>query len=313
MITDLIQAFIVTSYIVTLLVLSVRCCWATANLPQHKGSNVFTCDKRSLLISYSTILNDGKAIAPTKQFRSMERNRPSKQLRSSVSYLVIILLLAGDVHQNPGPNSSCNGDPRRATATIKQGTVDPADFELPQRGNPSSSKPVTLTNVTGVLPATCSKIPNYKQRNFLLLQTTNHAKVLWDPRAKPKGLLGGHLNIRSVASKTEQLEKLLMDSNLDFLCLSESWLTDSSPDTAYIVPGYNVFRKDRKLGRGGGLLMYVKNHINCKEIDLDCVDIECMAIRMILSANMSFTVICIYRPPSSNCKFYEYLKYFERF
>lgn len=63
-----------------------------------------------------------------------------------------------------------------------------------------------------------------KEGNFQLFKTTNHAKVLWDPRSKPKGLLMGHLNIskikyhlNSVASKTEQLEQLLTNSNLDLL------------------------------------------------------------------------------------------------
>ena len=44
------------------------------------------------------------------------------------------------------------------------------------------------------------------------------------------------------------------------------------------------------------------------EIELNCIDIECMAVRIILSTNMSFTVICLSRPPSSNGKFYEYLR-----
>ncbi len=50
----------------------------------------------------------------------------------------------------------------------------------------------------------------------------------------------GHLNIRSVASKTEQLEQLLTNSNFDLLCLSETWLTESSPNTAYLVPVYSL-------------------------------------------------------------------------
>ncbi|XP_058604243.1 adhesion G-protein coupled receptor G1-like [Onychostoma macrolepis] len=41
----------------------------------------------------------------------------------------------------------------------------------------------------------------------------------------------------------------------------ETWLTESSPNTAYLVPGYKVFRKDQQFGKGGGLLMYVKDCI----------------------------------------------------
>lgn len=49
-----------------------------------------------------------------------------------------------------------------------------------------------------------------------------------EPMSKPKGILGGHLNIRSILPKRDQIEHLLTDSNLDFfLALSE---TSNIPD-----------------------------------------------------------------------------------
>ena len=88
-----------------------------------------------------------------------------------------------------------------------------------------------------------------------MFQTVNHAIVLWDPKIKPKGIYGGHLNIRSVVSKTEQLEQLLTNSNLDYLCLSETWLTPTTPLGVLSIPGYNVYRRDRNycVGRGSDL------------------------------------------------------------
>ena len=67
------------------------------------------------------------------------------------------------------------------------------------------------------------------QKHFGLFQTVQYSKIIWDPRAKTKGLLRGHLNIRSVNAKTEQLQTLVTGSNLDLLCLSDTWLTTSSP------------------------------------------------------------------------------------
>lgn len=32
------------------------------------------------------------------------------------------------------------------------------------------------------------------------------------------------------------------------------------------MPGYNVFRKDRQLGKGGGVLLYVKSHLKCHKL-----------------------------------------------
>ncbi len=77
---------------------------------------------------------------------------------------------------------------------------------------------------------------------------------------KPKGLLGGHLNIRSILSKSEQIQHLLLDSNLDFLCLSETWLSQNAPLAALNIPGYNIYRKDREGSKkGGGVMVYIKS------------------------------------------------------
>lgn len=71
-----------------------------------------------------------------------------------------------------------------------------------------------------------------------MFQTLNQAKMIWDPCCKPKGLLGGHLNIRSMIPKRKQ----------------------------------------------------------------------CMGVDIILSTEMTFTVICIYRKPSAKLDFYSNLK-----
>lgn len=56
-----------------------------------------------------------------------------------------------------------------------------------------------------------------KQKQTLFFQTVNHAKVVWDPAVKPKGILGGHLNIRSLVPKCDEIRILLSESNIDFL------------------------------------------------------------------------------------------------
>lgn len=90
-----------------------------------------------------------------------------------------------------------------------------------------------------------------KQKPFQLFQTVNHARVIWDSKLKSKGILGGHLNIRSIILKRDQVEHLLMNSNLDFLALSETWLSTSIPTCMLDVPGYSCYRKDRPSRRGG--------------------------------------------------------------
>lgn len=72
-----------------------------------------------------------------------------------------------------------------------------------------------------------------------------------------------------------------------------------SPRTAFAVPGYHVFRKDRKLGRGGGFLLYVRNHFKCVEVHLNSTQYLESIVSIVLSTQMSFTVVGLYRPPNS--------------
>ena len=110
--------------------------------------------------------------------------------------------------------------------------------------------------------------------------------------------------------KREQLEFLLNDSNIDVFALSETWLTPSSPEAAVIMPGYDAYRKDRSSGHAGGVLLYVKSSIKCRQLLLPNVDvsIEWVGVIITLSSEMSFTVICIYRSPKSKVDFYDHLK-----
>ena len=53
-------------------------------------------------------------------------------------------------------------------------------------------------------------------------------------------------------------------------------------------------------------MIYVKDSIQCNEIHwLNCKELECIGLNIILSPQMSFILVVIYRPPSSNIGFYE--------
>lgn len=44
-----------------------------------------------------------------------------------------------------------------------------------------------------------------KLKKYHIFHTVNHARVLWDSKTKPKGLLGGHLNICNLVSMSNQI------------------------------------------------------------------------------------------------------------
>ena len=78
-------------------------------------------------------------------------------------------------------------------------------------------------------------------------------------------LVIGQLNINSIRNKFQTL-KAIMSGNLDILVITESKLDDSFPIAQFIMEGYSPpFRLDRN-ANGGGVLIYVREDIACREL-----------------------------------------------
>nr|CAH7725924.1 unnamed protein product [Callosobruchus chinensis] len=67
-----------------------------------------------------------------------------------------------------------------------------------------------------------------------------------------------------------------------------------------MIEGYTVFRKDRYIGRGGGVLFYISNRFKCEVIDV-CDDIEQLFIKVVLRKCV-FVIGVVYKPPLVNYK-----------
>ncbi len=90
-----------------------------------------------------------------------------------------------------------------------------------------------------------------------------------------------------------------MTSNLDFLALSETWLSTSTPTCMIDVPGYSCYRKDRPSrggggwGMGGGVMLYIKETLKCAEVKLDIAGLECLTLNVIMSPKNNFNVVTV--------------------
>lgn len=78
---------------------------------------------------------------------------------------------------------------------------------------------------------------------------------------KGEDLVVGHLNIRSLVNKHDELRVFMEKrSRALVLGLSETWLDDSISDAELEVPGFHLYRKDWNR-RGGGVLVYVSKDV----------------------------------------------------
>ena len=60
-------------------------------------------------------------------------------------------------------------------------------------------------------------------------------------------------NIRGgFVQKTDELEAVLRENDVDIACITETWLKQTTPSELVNIPGYVVYRSGRKDGRRGG-------------------------------------------------------------
>jgi exonuclease III len=124
-----------------------------------------------------------------------------------------------------------------------------------------------------------------------------------------------HLNIRSIPKNLNDLDSYLkmLSTKFTIIGLTETWLTESNAQ-CYSIEEYKHYFDLRKNRRGGGISLFVKNHITVIErSDLYVQNALCQSLFIELekdNLNISENVIIglIYRPPNTDVReFNEYL------
>ena len=72
------------------------------------------------------------------------------------------------------------------------------------------------------------------------------------------------LNATSIAKPhaIQQLQADVLSNAVDVTIITESWLKSHHPDSAVSIPGYSIFRQDRRKRKSGGVATYVKQGLN---------------------------------------------------
>ena len=97
---------------------------------------------------------------------------------------------------------------------------------------------------------------DYSDTNNIKMKHCNTKTEIYN-RKQNKGVKIGHLNIRSLLKKIDEIKILIHQNSFDILAISETWLSDKIPNELVNIPGLNVYRKDRP-SHGGGVLIYIK-------------------------------------------------------
>ena len=113
-----------------------------------------------------------------------------------------------------------------------------------------------------------------------------------------------HQNIRSLLSKIDELRLVIssVQSKIDVITLSETWLTDDVCDSEVSIEGYTLHRRDRgSKEKGGGLGIYVTNKLLVsRRFDLEQSNIESLWVQVNFPHSCGFLIGTFYQPPESS-------------
>lgn len=107
------------------------------------------------------------------------------------------------------------------------------------------------------------------------------------------------LNVRSIVPKFNQLRDFVQNGSFDIVGISETWLTVGISDNVIANNRYDIFRKGRMGGQGGGVLIYVRSDFACRVVDIVSEYSEQVWVRVRLR-NIKITFGVVYRPSNYN-------------
>lgn len=113
-----------------------------------------------------------------------------------------------------------------------------------------------------------------------------------------------HFNVRSLTKQFDEFKNYILSESFDIITISETWLTADIPDYVVDIPGYQLYRNDRKHVRGGGVAIYVRKCKNIANINIILPDDNGCVEHLWLTTHINGKKVgigCVYRPP--NCPY----------
>ena len=113
-----------------------------------------------------------------------------------------------------------------------------------------------------------------------------------------------HINARSLNKNILELREVIEKiDEVDAVCVGESWLRSRTPKDRFVIPGFNIFRHDRRNKRGGGVACYVRDHYIAKKIRIPNISVNPEYLFVEVSVlHQKIAIGTFYKAPKIPCK-----------
>lgn len=114
-----------------------------------------------------------------------------------------------------------------------------------------------------------------------------------------------HFNARSLKNRTNfiQVENFVLQNDIEIFTISETWLNSTVTNKEINIPGYKVYRLDRRHKKGGGVCAYLRTNLKVVVLKSISKVSECGFHQLWLKiqhAKLKSIIVCVaYRPPDT--------------
>jgi len=113
-----------------------------------------------------------------------------------------------------------------------------------------------------------------------------------------------HVNVRSLNTDRVDAIRAELAPDFDIICLTETNLPHANVDDLSITGFHDIIRKDRDGRVGGGVGVYVTQHLSATLVnDYNIPELEAMWVKIKAGHNTFMLCVC-YRPPNSKPDFW---------
>ena len=108
----------------------------------------------------------------------------------------------------------------------------------------------------------------------------------------------GHVNVRSLPKHIHEIERYLLETLLDIFGVSETFISENTPQSLYQIPGYKYINKSRDKKCRGGVGLFVNENFPVKVLKLpvDFVQPEMLFVEVTIGV-VKMAVGVIYKSP----------------
>lgn len=115
------------------------------------------------------------------------------------------------------------------------------------------------------------------------------------------GLKLAHINAQSLtpgsrSTKFDEIRNLFNDSIIDIIGVSETWLSACVASNCVGIHGFNIYRNDRIIRRGGGVCLYISNKLKTRYGKMEEGLFESLFVEIMTGRGQNILVGVIYLP-----------------